>query len=78
MPSHITGKLGPFGAIMGPQIQIGAATDSCKMQPLVVMVAVTVTFVPAGIFVMLKFEPLPVTIPAVEVMVFALAVRLME
>lgn len=78
VPSQITGKLGPLGAVMGGQVQLGAATDCSKEQPVVVIVAVSITLVPFGMFVMLKLEPLPLTVPAEEIMVFALEVRLME
>lgn len=78
VPSQITGKFGPLGGMIGGQLQFGATTICCWLQPVTVLVTVKVTSMPTGMPVMLKLVPLPETVPRVEVKVLALEVALME
>lgn len=78
VPSQIKGKFGPFGGIIGGQLQFGATTICCWLQPVAVLVTVKVTSMPMGIPVILKLLPLPVTVPSVDIRVLALELALME
>ena len=64
-PKHIVSPTGRVGAAITGQAQFGAVTGKVTSHPVVLFVAVNVTFVPVGIPVTV----LPLTVPAVLVTV---------
>lgn len=73
-PSQMEGLLGIVGGFTGEQLQFGALMACWNWQPVEVILLKTVTFVPAGIPVMVKFPLLPETVPADAVTLLPLVV----